>query len=84
MKIFCCCCFANKSKTTHGKNKNKNTDLFINYMDFVVVRTKINKNKIVIFFRMLGPCSYLTDRASNNTSAALTIQKPRSTQRPTY
>jgi hypothetical protein len=73
-----------KAKQQHGKNQNKNTDLLINCMDFVVVRTKINKNKIVNLFRMLGPCPYLTDRASNNTSAALTIQKPRSTQRPTY
>jgi hypothetical protein len=35
-----------KAKQQHGKNENKNTDLFINCMDFVVVRTKI---------KMLGP-----------------------------
>jgi hypothetical protein len=39
-----------KEKQQHGKNQNKNTGLFINCMDFVVVRTKITKNKIVIFF----------------------------------
>jgi hypothetical protein len=39
-----------KAKQQHGKNQNKNTGLFINCMDFVVVRTKITKNKIVIFF----------------------------------
>jgi hypothetical protein len=39
-----------KAKHQHGKNYNKNTGLFINCMDFVVVRTKINKEKIVIFF----------------------------------
>jgi hypothetical protein len=32
-----------KAKHQHGKNNNKNTGLFINCMDFVVVRTKINK-----------------------------------------
>jgi hypothetical protein len=32
-----------KTKTTTWKNQNKNTGLFINCMDFVVVRTKINK-----------------------------------------
>jgi hypothetical protein len=32
-----------KAKQQHGKNQNKNTGLFINCMDFVVVRTKINK-----------------------------------------
>jgi hypothetical protein len=32
-----------KAKHQHGKNHNKNTGLFINCMDFVVVRTKINK-----------------------------------------
>jgi hypothetical protein len=36
-------CFANKSKTTTWKNQNKNTGLYINCMDFVVVRIKINK-----------------------------------------
>jgi hypothetical protein len=39
-----------KAKQQHGKNENKNTGLFINCMDFVVVRTKINKEKIVLFF----------------------------------
>jgi hypothetical protein len=34
-----------KAKQQHGKNQNKNTGLFINCVDFVVVRTKINKNK---------------------------------------
>jgi hypothetical protein len=32
-----------KPKQQHGKNQNKNTSLFIICMDFVVVRTKINK-----------------------------------------
>jgi hypothetical protein len=44
-----------KAKQKHGKNENQNTDLFINCIDFVVVRTKIKKYKIVIFFVMLGP-----------------------------
>jgi hypothetical protein len=47
---FCCCCLLIKAKHQHGKYHNKNTGLFINCMDFVVVRTKINKKKIVIFF----------------------------------
>jgi hypothetical protein len=34
-----------KPKQQHEKNQNKNTGLFINCMDFVVVRTKINKNE---------------------------------------
>jgi hypothetical protein len=41
-------------KQQHGKNQNKNTGLFINCMDFVVVLTKINKKKTVIFFVCLG------------------------------
>jgi hypothetical protein len=32
-----------KAKQQHAKNQNKNTGLFIKCMDFVVVRTKINK-----------------------------------------
>jgi hypothetical protein len=32
-----------KAKQQHGKNQNKNTSLYTNCMDFVVVRTKINK-----------------------------------------
>jgi hypothetical protein len=46
MTIFCCCGLLIKAKQQHGKNgknENKNTDLFINCMDFVVVRTNINK-----------------------------------------
>jgi hypothetical protein len=43
MTIFLLLLFANKTKQQHGKNENKNTGLFINCMDFVVVRTKINK-----------------------------------------
>jgi uncharacterized protein with ParB-like and HNH nuclease domain len=39
-----------KAKQQHGKNQNKNTGLFINCMDFVVVRTKINKKKNLNFF----------------------------------
>jgi hypothetical protein len=50
MTIFCCSCFANKAKKQHGKNQNKNTGLFINCMDFVIVRTKINKKKKSSFF----------------------------------
>jgi hypothetical protein len=33
-----------KPKQQHGKNQNKNTGLFINWMDFVAVRTKINQS----------------------------------------
>jgi hypothetical protein len=45
-----------KAKQQHGKNENKNTDLFINCMDFVVVRAKINKKiKSSFFFVMLEP-----------------------------
>jgi hypothetical protein len=43
-----------KTKQQHGKNENKNTGLFINCMDFVVVRTKINKKLNRHFFVMLG------------------------------
>jgi hypothetical protein len=44
MMIFLLLLFALiKAKQQHGRNENKNTGLFINYMDFVVVRTKINK-----------------------------------------
>jgi hypothetical protein len=42
-RFCCCCCLLIKAKQKHGKNENKNTDLFINCMDFVVVGTKINK-----------------------------------------
>jgi hypothetical protein len=38
------------AKNQQGKNENKNTGLFINCMDFVVVRTKINKKKYRNFF----------------------------------
>jgi hypothetical protein len=31
------------NKQQHGKYQNKNTGFLINCMDFVVVRTKINK-----------------------------------------
>jgi hypothetical protein len=40
---FCRCCLLIKAKQQHGKNENKNTGLFINCMDFVVVRTKKTK-----------------------------------------
>jgi hypothetical protein len=43
-----------KAKQKHGKNENKITSLFINCMDFVVVRTKINKKKSSLFFVMLA------------------------------
>jgi hypothetical protein len=55
MTIFWLLLFANKSKTKTWKNENKNTGLFINCMDFVVVRTKINKKKSSFIFVMLGP-----------------------------
>jgi hypothetical protein len=42
MTIFLLLLFAN-AKQQHGKNENKKMGLFINCMDFVVVRTKINK-----------------------------------------
>jgi hypothetical protein len=45
-----------KPKQQHEKAQNKNTGLFINCMDFVVLRTK-NKQKITssFFLSMLGP-----------------------------
>jgi hypothetical protein len=42
--------FANKSKTKTWKKFKQNTDLFINCVDFVVVRTKINKKLKASFF----------------------------------
>jgi hypothetical protein len=39
-----------KAKQQHGINQNKNTGFFINCMDFVVVRTKINKKLNRHFF----------------------------------
>jgi hypothetical protein len=60
MTIFCSCCFANKSKTTiYGKNQTKNTGFFLKWMDFVDVRTKINKSSdsLITFdhFDIIGP-----------------------------
>jgi hypothetical protein len=43
MTIFVVAALLIKAKQQHGKNQNKNTGLFIKCMDFVVVRTKINK-----------------------------------------
>jgi hypothetical protein len=43
-----------KAKQQPVKNQNKNTGLFINCMDFVVVRTKINKKKPYFFLLCLG------------------------------
>jgi hypothetical protein len=43
-----------KAKQQHGKNENKNTDLFINCMDFVVVRTKIKKKSFFMLCLGLG------------------------------
>jgi hypothetical protein len=40
-----------KPKQQHGKNQNKNTGLFINCMDIVVVKQKINSS---FFFVCLG------------------------------
>jgi hypothetical protein len=45
MTFFCCAALLIKTKQQDGKNQNKNSGLFINCMDFVVVRTKINKKK---------------------------------------
>jgi hypothetical protein len=56
MTTFCCCCLQIKAKHQNVKYHNKNTGLFINCIDFVVVRSKINKKEIVIFFVMLGLC----------------------------
>jgi hypothetical protein len=53
--MICCCWLLIKAKHQHGKNENQNIGLFINCMDFVVVRTKINKKKSSFFFVMLGP-----------------------------
>jgi hypothetical protein len=45
-----------KAKHQHEKYHNKNPGWFINCMDFVVVRTKMNKKKNRnFFFVMLGP-----------------------------
>jgi hypothetical protein len=56
LTIFVVAALLIKPKTQHGKNQNKNTGLFINCMDFVVVRTKRKqKIKSSFFFRMLGP-----------------------------
>jgi hypothetical protein len=43
MTIFFFAALLIKAKQQHRKNQNKNTGLFINCMDFVVVRTKMNK-----------------------------------------
>jgi hypothetical protein len=43
LTIFVVAALIIKPKQQHGKSKNKTTGLFINCMDFVVVRTKINK-----------------------------------------
>jgi hypothetical protein len=45
-------------KHQYGKNHNKNTGLFINCMDFVVVRTKINKKLYRHFFLL---CCFRSD-----------------------
>jgi hypothetical protein len=41
--FFQCTLLIKANKQQHGINQNKNTGFFINCMDFVVVRTKINK-----------------------------------------
>jgi hypothetical protein len=46
LTIFIVAALLIKAKYQHGKNNNKNTGLFVNCMDFVVVRTKINNNGI--------------------------------------
>jgi hypothetical protein len=43
MAIFVVAALLIKAKQQHGINQNKNTGLLMNCMDFVVVRTKINK-----------------------------------------
>jgi ABC-type spermidine/putrescine transport system permease subunit II len=43
LSIFVVCCFAKKSKTTTWNTSKQKHCFFINCMDFVVVRTKINK-----------------------------------------
>jgi hypothetical protein len=43
LTIFVVAALLMKPKQQHGKNENKNTGLFINCIDFVVVRTKMNK-----------------------------------------
>jgi hypothetical protein len=50
LTIFVVAALLIKAKQQNGKNKNKNTGLFINCMDFVVVRTKINKKYNRHFF----------------------------------
>jgi hypothetical protein len=45
-----------KAKYQQWKDDNKNTGLFKNCMDFVSVRTKINKKNRHFFFVMLGSC----------------------------
>jgi hypothetical protein len=50
-----------KPKQQHEKDQNINTSLFINCMDFFccAYRNK-QKNKIVIFMGMLGPCTKIS------------------------
>jgi hypothetical protein len=57
-----------KAKQKYGKNENKNTGLFINCMDFVVVPTKINKKKSSFFFVMLGPWTDGREKKKMNLS----------------
>jgi hypothetical protein len=47
-----------KAKQQHGKNENKNTGLFINCMDFVVVRTKIKSSFFFCYAWALIPPLY--------------------------
>jgi hypothetical protein len=51
LTIFCCCCFAYKTKTTTWK-KPKQKHWFV--ICCCALRTKINKKKDRLFFRMLG------------------------------
>jgi hypothetical protein len=53
MRFFAVAALLIKAKQQHEKNHHKNTGLFINCIDFVVVRTRIKKNRH--FFRMLEP-----------------------------
>jgi hypothetical protein len=43
MRIFVVAALLIKAKQQYGKNQNKHTGLFINCIDFIVVRTKIKK-----------------------------------------
>jgi hypothetical protein len=70
LSIFVVAALLKKPKQQHGKNQNKNTGLFINCIDFVVVRTKMNKKIKYSFFPVClhGPCFPLDEKDTYETS----------------